>query len=313
MGKEMELTFRSDIVGPWGLFFSDIAEVLSGELPPLTKINVKLCLGEFPTVSAVSTGEADMGFTTPPANVTMAARGVGPFKKKLTNLRAVAALPHIDKMLWAVPAKSKIYSIEDMPKESMRLVLPNHDFPVRLAVEKILEAYGLSLDVLKKAGWQIVEESHCLKIPTLVLDGKADALVHEGSRTPAWLKLGRMGTMRFLPIKDSVLKKMSADYGFKKEIFPQGTFPGITEDIPCIDFSDWLLFVRDDMPDDLAYQITRIVVEMRKQIFEFAFRNLPEAECNLALPIDPKEIWKNVGGIPLHPAAGRYYREQGYK
>ncbi len=26
----------------------------------------------------------------------------------------------------------------------------------------------------------------------------------------------------------------------------------------------------------------------------------------------PNVAWKNVGAVPLHPGAGRYYREMGY-
>ena len=33
--------------------------------------------------------------------------------------------------------------------------------------------------------------------------------------------------------------------------------------------------------------------------------------CNLTCPIDPKQVWKNVGEIPLHRGAERYYREHG--
>ncbi|OGO22556.1 MAG: hypothetical protein A2144_02405 [Chloroflexi bacterium RBG_16_50_9] len=253
-----------------------------------------------------------MGFTTPPACATMAYRGIGPFGKKLKNLRAIISLPHNDRMLWAVPAKSKIHSVKDMEKEPLRLVIPDKNFPVRFAVEKILEAYGLSLNGLKNHGWQIIEESHCLKIPVLVMQGKADALVHEGMRTPAWLKLGRSGAMRFLPIDHSVLQKISVEYGYRKAVVPKGMFPGIDEDIPCVDFSDWLLFVRDDMPDDLAYLITKICIEKKREIFEFYFRGIPEGESNLVCPVDPKQVWRNIGEIPLHPAAERYYKEHGY-
>lgn len=311
--KDNELIFQSDIVGPWGLFFTDIAEALSGEFPPLKKVTVKLNLGEYPNILAVSEGKADMGFTTPPGSVTMASNGRGPFKKKLQNLRAIASIPHDDRMLWAVPVSSKINSIPEMPDEPMRLVLPNQDFPIRFLAEKILEGYGLSVEKLEKSGWQIVDESHCLQIPIPVMQGKADALIHEGMKTPNWRQLALTGKMRFLPVDDGILQKICDEYGYKKALLPRGLYPGFDREIPCIDFSDWLLFVRDDMPDEIAYRITRIVVEKRKQIFEFYFRGLPPEESNVVCPIDAGNIWRNIGEIPLHPASERYYKENGYK
>ena len=144
--REMNLTFRSDIVWPWGLFFSEIAELMSGELPALKKATIDLVLGDFLTPQAVSGKEADVGFVTPPACVTMAFRGVGPYHHKMENLRAIGVLPHDDRMLLAVPEDFRIHSIKDMKDYSLRLVILNRDFPVCFAVEKILGAYGAPTD-----------------------------------------------------------------------------------------------------------------------------------------------------------------------
>jgi uncharacterized protein len=310
--KEMDVTFRSDIVWPWGLFFSELAEYLSGELSNLRRVKIDLVLGDFLTPQAVSEKEADVGFVTPPACVAMAYRGVGPFSKQMKNLRAIASLPHNDRMMWAVPAKSPIRSISDMKKHPMRLVIPDKDFPVRFAVDRILEAHGMSVEGLKKSGWQIIEECHCLKIPTLVIEGKADVLVHEGQRTPAWVELGKTRSMRFLPIDEPILRDLEKRFGYRREVLPKGAFPGLEDDVPCVDFSDWLLFAREDIDEDFIYLMTKLVVEKRQRIFEFHFRNIPEEACNLVCPIDPKKLPKNVGEIPLHKGAERYYKEAGY-
>jgi len=312
MKEAMSLTFRSDIVWPWGLFFSELAEFLSGEVPALRKVKIDLVLGDFLTPSAISGREGDVGFVTPPACAGMAFRGVGPYLKKMENLRAIGSLPHDDRMMWAVPASSSIHSIKDMKDHPLRLVIPDKDFPVRFAVDRILEAHGMSLEDLKGRGWQVIEESHCLKIPTLVIEGRADALVHEGRKTPAWLELGRTHQMRFLPIDEPILRDLENRYGYRRAVLPRGSFPGLEDDVPCVDFSDWLLFTREDMPEDFIYLMTKIFVEKRDRLFEFHFRNIPLEACNLTCPIDPKTIWQNVGGIPLHKGAERYYREHGY-
>jgi TRAP transporter TAXI family solute receptor len=310
--QEMNLTFRSDIVWPWGLFFAELAEFLSGELPNLRKVRIDLVLGDFLTPQAVANKDADVGFVTPPACVTMAYRGIGPYSKKMENLRAIGSLPHDDRMMWAVPAESEIHTIKDMKNHPLRLVIPDKDFPVRFAVDRVLEAHGMSVDDLKHHGWQVFEESHCLKIPTFVIEGKADALVHEGRKTPAWLELGRKRLMRYLPIDEPILRDLENRYGYKRAILSKGMFPGIEGDVPCVDFSDWLLFTREDMPDEFIYLLTKLFVEKRERLFEFHFRNIPVEACNLTCPIDPKQVWKNVGEIPIHKGAERYYKEHGY-
>ncbi len=281
-------------------------------MPEVSRIGVELVPGEFSTSIAVGEGTADVGITTPPVCAGMAFRGVGPFKKKADNLRAIGSFPHDDRMMWAVPADSKIRSIEDMPKDPLRIVLPGHNYPVRFAVEKILELYGIPLDYLEKCGWRIVEDGRCLTIPQNVIEGRADALVHEARKTPAWRQLTNTRQMRFLPIRSDVLNKMQKEYGFRSSKLTTGMLRGVEEDVPCIDFSEWLMFVREDMPFDLAYTLTSIFVENRKELFEFFFRDLTTEQSDLVFPIDPRQVWKNVGEIPLHEAAEKYYTEHGY-
>jgi uncharacterized protein len=310
--QAMKLTFRSNFVWPWGLFFSEMAEVLSGEIPSLRKVKVEFELGDFLTPTAVSKGKADVGFVTPPSCGAMAYRGVGPYRKKMSNLRSIGSLPHDDRMMWAVPRDSGIQTIPDMKDHPMRWVVPEKVFPVRFAVDKILEAHGMSIDLLKRKGWQIIEESHCLRIPTFVIDGKAEAVVHEGRNTPAWLELGRTRPMKYLAIEEPILQDLASRYGFRSAVLPKGMFLGIDNDVPCVDFSDWLLFTREDMDEDFVYLLTKIFIERREFLFEYHFRGIPVEICNLTCPIDTTKILSNLGGVPLHKGAERYYKEHGY-
>ncbi len=117
--------------------------------------------------------------------------------------------------------------------------------------------------------------------------------------------------MRFLPVEASVLGDLQNAYGYRPAVLSKGAFPGMEEDVPCVDFSDWLLFTREEMPEEFIYLMTKLFVEKRERLFEFHFRNIPVEACNLVCPIDPAQLSKNVGGIPLHPGAERYYRENG--
>jgi len=293
------------------MFFAWIQSYLRNEYPSLSKTTIELIEGDLVTPSAIANGEADIGFITPPVCAGMAYRGVGPYSKKMENLRAIGTFPHDDRMMWAVPADSGIYSIEEMKDKPLRLALPDKRGPVRFVVEKILEAYGTPLETLRSHGWEIIEEPGLFRIINLAMEGKADAVIHEGRKTNIWIQLAESKALRYLPIRDDVLQKMVDEYGYRRGVLSKGMLRGVEEDTPCIDFSGWMIFVRSDMDDDIAYRMTRIFVE-KKEAFEYYFRGLPPEKSELVCPIDPYQVWRNVGEIPLHPAAERYYKENGY-
>jgi TRAP-type uncharacterized transport system substrate-binding protein len=82
------------------------------------------------------------------------------------------------------------------------------------------------------------------------------------------------------------------------------------EDVPCIDWSNWAVLVRDDMDEELAYRLTSIMVEQRAEL-EGRYRHIPSEIAPMTYPINPHAMWQGVGA-PLHAGAARYYREHGY-
>lgn len=307
---ELKLSLRSEPVPWFGLFFTWITMLLGIQRPELKRTTIELVPGDLPSVSAVGRGEADMGITTPPACTTMAYRGVGPYAEKMDNLRAVANFPHDDRMVWAVPAEWGVQSIEELRGRKLRFAVPGAVSPVGFAVEKILEAYGMPLEKMKKEGWELIEEDYLFKVISLGIQGKADMVVHEGRKTPPWAQLAAKRKLTFLPIREDVLAMLEREYGFRRAVLSKGMIDGAVErDIPTLDWSGWLLFTRADVDDRLVYDVTRIVVEYR-HLFEMSFKGQPLEKSDLVYPIEPAALCDNLG-VPLHPAAERYYREHG--
>ena len=81
------------------------------------------------------------------------------------------------------------------------------------------------------------------------------------------------------------------------------------KEIPALEFSDFLVLVREDLPDDVAYLLTWCLVEKRKAI-EAQYKHLEPERSPLTYPLDPVAMAKP--SIPLHPAAERYYRDAGH-
>lgn len=310
-GKPFELHFRAEPVPWWNLFFGWIGMALGIQLPELARTTVEVVPGDLVTVAAVAAGEADFGFTTPPACATMGLRGVGYFDEKLENLRAVANFPHDDRLIWAVPAELGVHSIEDLWDHKLRVAHAGSGGPVCFAVEQILNAYGMPRAELEARGWEFKEADYLFGVVSLVTRGEADIIVHEGRKTPPWAHLLQAREMTFLPIREDVIEQMVTNYGFRRAILSKGMLDGaVTEDLPTLDWSGWLLFTHADMDEELVYRIASIIVE-QKYLFEWAFQGLPVEKSDLVCPIDPRALCQNTG-VPLHPGAERYFREQGY-
>lgn len=309
--NKFDLRMRSEPVPWFGLFFSWITMLLGIERPELRSTITEMIPGDIPTVPAVAEGMADLGITTPPVCATMGYRGVGPFKKKMTNLRAIATFPHDDRMMWVIPAEWGIKTIEELKNRKLRFAVPGPNSPVGFAVEKILEAYDMPLQKMISRGWEILREDYLFKVVSLGIEGKADMVVHEGRKTPPWARFASQRQLTFLGVREDILDELVKQYGFRKAVLSEGMIDGaVKDDKLTLDWSGWLLFTRDDVDDDIIYDITRIVVEYR-HLFEMSFKGQSLEHSDLVYPMEPSTLFENIG-VPLHQGAERYYRSNGY-
>ena len=78
--------------------------------------------------------------------------------------------------------------------------------------------------------------------------------------------------------------------------------------MPAVDFSDFVVLVRDDLSEDIAHLLTWCIVETREKL-ERQFRHLPPRRSPVTYPLVPREMAKTA--VPLHRGAERYYRDAG--
>jgi len=108
------------------------------------------------------------------------------------------------------------------------------------------------------------------------------------------------------------MAELSRRFDYRRNVVPKDTYgPGIpAEDIPAVDYSDWLVLTNANVPDDIAYMATKVAVEDRVRGYEMIYWGQTDRQRSADIPIDPKLMWRNVG-VALHPGAERYYREAG--
>ena len=91
-------------------------------------------------------------------------------------------------------------------------------------------------------------------------------------------------------------------------ISPPGFCLDKPDALPALDFADFVIVVRDDMPDDVAHLLTWCLIETREAI-ERQFRHIPPERSPLSYPLDPARMARP--SLPLHPGARRFYAEAG--
>ena len=104
-----------------------------------------------------------------------------------------------------------------------------------------------------------------------------------------------------LSFTDEDLAKVNSKYPiWQRFVIPGGTYPNLPETIQSISHPN-VLTVRADIPDDDVYEITRAIFENLA-----ALNEIHKATREVTL-----ETALNGLGVPLHPGAARYFREQG--
>jgi TRAP-type uncharacterized transport system substrate-binding protein len=174
------------------------------------------------------------------------------------------------------------------------------------AAHRILEASGVSAATIESWGGKLLlGEAPWDTIP-LVTTGKADAILFEAIMTAYWRELCTAKTMNFLSFEDSPLSQVEDKFKWNRINIPADRFPRLPGSFQALNFSDFLLFCRDDFPDDLAYVIAAILCET-SEILEGQYRHIPPAHSPVTYPLQPQKI--AATSIPLAAGAERYYRE----
>jgi TRAP-type uncharacterized transport system substrate-binding protein len=175
------------------------------------------------------------------------------------------------------------------------------------ATERVLEKYGVRWEDVPAWGGEWIWNERPQIGLARVGRGEADGLFFEAIMN--WNRLHKERPLRFFGIEPRYLEELHTDYALKPFTVEPGYFEGQEEPIRTIDFSDWLVCVREDLDEGVAYLIAKVLVERRKE-FENRYTHRPLKESPLAYPILPEKV-AETDPVPLHPGAERYYRERG--
>jgi TRAP transporter TAXI family solute receptor len=247
-------------------------------------------------VLAMAQGEFTVGFTNGQV-LPVAFKGEGDFEKvgPVDNVKSLAVLyPNV--MQIAVRADSDIYSIEDLKGKSVSPGVKGYSGEILF--RQILDIHGMSYDDLDR-----VEFTSTADAVSLIRDGNLDA--YAGVLITPVSSLQELDTtsgMRLIPLPQDTIKKLNEiNAGYLPFTVEAGTYSNIKEDVDTVAAFVVLIVDENQVNDEMAYEITKMMVEKKD-----TWTNLNKTMA----PFDAEFSVKNMVG-DLHPGAEKYYKEVG--
>jgi TRAP-type uncharacterized transport system substrate-binding protein len=268
--------------------------------------------GGIEALHAVNDGEVQLSIATPAQLLRGTLEGGGMFSHAMPDLRALAVLPQNDRMVFAIDPKFGVKTFEDLRQKQLplRIATSTNDGTnfIGYVAAKFMEAHGISEEILKSWGGSYITKHRPEQTLIPALEGKFDAVLQEAIMTPWWVDLIEKRGMVPLPAEAEALELVSKELGLGSNPLPAGFWKTLDHAMPALDFSDFVVLVRDDLPEDVAYLLTWCLVETRMTI-EKQYHHLPPQRSPLSYPLIPEKMAKPP--LPLHPGAKRYYQEAG--
>lgn len=228
-------------------------------------------------------------------------------------LRALGTLPQDDRLVLAIDAGLGIETFAQLrdkkPKLRLATAVDDGVNMVGFAAHRLLEAAGVGRAVIESWGGTFLEGEGPWDTIPRVTQGEANAVLFEAVMTKHWKDMIAKRPVNFLPFEEGVLKTLEDRYGWPRGIVPADRFPGLKQGFAALDFSDFLLVCRDDLPDDIAQVIAAVMCET-PEVLEAQYRHLAAKDSPVTYPLEPKKIART--SIPLHAGAERYYRGAGH-
>lgn len=303
--QPVKLRFAAAGLGSsWYVVASAISELLRPQLPAQSTVDVLPSAGGIGNAIIAADGRADLALTHSVV-ARWALDGTVAFKTKQENLRGIAGA--IDKydMAFVITKKSGITSIDELKAKKFPLRLTTVDVGGlgEMGTRHILEAYGLSYDLIKSWGGSVTHTSRQVIVGS-IRDGHADAFVHIVTPGhPALSEVVLTTEMRFLPLSVGAVKSLNEKYGWGKGMIPAKTFKGQDEDVLTVS-APTVLVCGKGVADEAVYRLTKIIVEEKDKLIR--------AHAGMK-GFDPAQACKKENiWLDLHPGAAKYYKEKGF-
>lgn len=219
----------------------------------------------------------------------------GPF----TNLRLIARIESPAYLMVAVVKSSGITDLRQIREKKMpvRIMMG----PNAAMLLSVLDYYGITEKDVTDWGGMFLAGNALVKNP------RFDVMLGTGvlSNYPEgnmWYEMSQKKDLVFLQIPEDLRQKLAKEHHGELVTLPFRYLRGLDDEPhPTVGVSGLFVYGRDDLPDQFVRDVASGLDEKRSLI----------KWANQPFSYDPNTVW-NGDGVPLHPAAARYYGERGY-
>jgi TRAP transporter TAXI family solute receptor len=270
--------------------------ILAKELPGITA-TAEVTGGSLDNMKLIGAGNADVAFTQVDTAVD-AVNGRDKFPKKLPVRGLVVMYPNL--MHVVTLEGNGINKFEDLKGKRVSTGAPGSG--TEIFALRVIEAAGLDKDKdMTRERLSVAESANALK------DKKIDAFMFVvGVPTSSITDVAATPGVKMMLIDhDHTVEKIRAKYGpvYAPGIIPKGGYPNQEKESKVA--TVWnIMSVVEDFPEDLAYQLTKIMLEKREDLAK-----VHKEALNIRIE---NQKTSNVG-IPWHKGALKYFAEKGIK
>jgi len=214
------------------------------------------------------------------------------FKTPLTKLRAIAAAyPNYIQIV--ASQESGIKTLADLKGKTISVGAPKSG--TELNARAIFKAAGLTYEDMGRVQYLPFAES-----VELIKNRQLDATLQSSGLGMAAIRdLSSVMPLNYIAIPSEVVAKIG-NPAYQSAMIPANTYDGQAEAVPTVAITN-ILVTRADVPDDVAYQMTRLLFENLARL-----GNSHSAAKDIKLENAARDL-----PITLHPGAERYYKEKG--
>ncbi|MBU0465138.1 MAG: TAXI family TRAP transporter solute-binding subunit [Proteobacteria bacterium] len=295
---DQKLTVASGIIG--GGWYSSMAGIF--EIIHANSSGIKARIvpgGGMSNQPRVGTHEVDMAWGITPF-VKAAYTGKAPFPAEFKNLRCIMKPNDVFTLHSVFQADSPINSWDDVfeKKYPLKLGVVPDGISDAFAFKKLMDFYGVDFKTLESWGGKIMRAGYPDQIE-LMKDRHVEA-VFENTFVPAnpVMQIQPFRKLKFISFEQKHIDYF-AKLGFQDYQIPANSYENQTDSVRSV-ASGSVMIVNVNVPDDVVYQITKVLVEKSAEIQKIA--NMQHW--------DPRKGIQDLPA-PLHPGAAKYLKEAG--
>lgn len=291
--------FGGSVGGAWSVFTEGISEAIRKAHPGTMVSAVPGTVAGNP-ISAAE-GKADFAISES-LTARFAYEGEFPFDNKHEKIRAVAAIMPVNVFQLAALEKAPFDNVEEIAQDAypFKYSAGEKDALGDIVSQEIFAAYDLDYEKIEANGGDLNFLSGA-KSFELMADKRIEGL---GKMVPVptsdILEAAATLDLKLVPIGDKAIQHLEEKYEMTAYTIPKGTYDFQTEDYETIN-SPTILITSEDQDDELVYEVTKAIynqLDYLKNVHN-GFKEVND------------ETIVEVGGVPMHTGAERYYKEIG--